>query len=393
MVWTRDIDPVAAFGRVRTMARIHAVGTSLNAVHVRLCNLLEKRRLTGAAAAIAKLASGFVSGNRQPLQVLLYSDMQGQRLVMDRIRDTKPNVVYLDSIRTAPLVPRIRDVAPECRIVVDLDDLMSRRFEIACEMRLPMSLGYLSSYLPAWVTGRFERSRIVRTVMAYEGSALKVAENRLLSQADHLVLVSAVEAALLSGRLSESRAAVHAIPPPADQTMEDPFVAEPFRFVFAGSDRLVQNRLTIEHLLARWSSLRPQTPLHIYGRMHYRYESPPNVTFHGFVEDLGKAVRGGILLAPSFVPGGIKTKVLDGFAHGCAVVGNSNTFEGLGLSAYPLVLDAQELFDMLITNPAKFTTELHVAANIGRDLALGRLSGRRFVDSWRALLALSGDAE
>ena len=61
--------------------------------------------------------------------------------------------------------------------------------------------------------------------------------------------------------------------------------------------------------------------------------------WHGFVADLNDVYApGSILLVPAVLPGGIKTKVLEAFSFGCAVLGNPLAFEGLDIQDYPLRL-------------------------------------------------------
>jgi hypothetical protein len=61
---------------------------------------------------------------------------------------------------------------------------------------------------------------------------------------------------------------------------------------------------------------------------------------------------GSVLVTPSFLRGGIKTKVLEAFAHGVPVVGNSVTFEGLDLPDYPLCLDERDALADFLRTPS-----------------------------------------
>ena len=58
------------------------------------------------------------------------------------------DVVYADGIRALPWLRRLRQARPDIEIVLDFDDLMSRRCDELIENRLPLSLGYLERAMP-----------------------------------------------------------------------------------------------------------------------------------------------------------------------------------------------------------------------------------------------------
>jgi len=159
----------------------------------------------------------------------------------------------------------------------------------------------------------------------------------------------------------------------------------PARFVFIGMDTLTQNRLTIQYLLEIWGRTSPSLPLHIYGRMSRQWPQPPNVFFHGYVETLGEVYDGrSVLLAPSFVPGGVKTKVIEAFAWGTPVIGNETTFEGMHLPSYPLQQETGRLEKDLLSNGAMGSFD--DAARIGSDYVRDHHDPDRFTSAWQRLV-------
>lgn len=77
-----------------------------------------------------------------------------------------------------------------------------------------------------------------------------------------------------------------------------------------------------------------------------------NIEFLGFVEDLGKVLKDGILIVPITVGSGIRMKILEGVNHGLPVVSTSIGAEGLplisGEDSY--VADSPEQFVQCILN-------------------------------------------
>src|SRR5690606_26730862 len=92
----------------------------------------------------------------------------------------------------------VRRRFPEVALVVDIDDLLSRRFDEMLERRLPLSLGYLDGTLPRQVARMTASSMLARAVLRYERMALRHAEREVMRLADRVVLVNRHEANLLA---------------------------------------------------------------------------------------------------------------------------------------------------------------------------------------------------
>ena len=130
------------------------------------------------------------------------------------------------------------------------------------------------------------------------------------------------------------------------------------RFVFIGSDGLVQNRLTIEYLVELWAELRPAVRLHIFGKQNNAYPATEGVVFEGFVEHVTDVYApGSIMLAPSFVRGGVKTKILEAMSFGNVPVGNDITFEGIQADCSALVFTEAQL-RALVRDPQSWRQQL-----------------------------------
>jgi hypothetical protein len=158
-------------------------------------------------------------------------------------------------------------------------------------------------------------------------------------------------------------------------------------FVFVGSDALLQNRLSIEFLVGLWRSTRPGRPLRIIGRMTRSWPDTPGVRFEGFVADLADIYRDDVIaLSPSFVEGGIKTKVLEALGHGTLAVGNALTFEGMGCEPGALALGEEELA-AFVRDPASRLPELLEAGVSLRRCIEDRTSAAAVESAWAGILA------
>ncbi len=380
-IWTRDLDVPYSAGRLKVARRIRA---ALNASeheisHHVLATVMDTRRVGDWLRAVL---SGIGLG--LPLQCWLF-DTEDNRRIADSIPGDA-DVVYFDGIRTIRLLQRLRRRLPQARLIIDLDDLMSRRTDILLQAGEGFSPGYLTEKFPRWLARVLKRT--AGLVLRYERAGLRRWEDRACALADEVVLLSPFEASLLRDRLKgPPRAAIRAIPPPEQVIRLPQTMSAPARYVFIGMDTLTQNRLTIEYLLDLWTRAPPPLPLHIYGKMSRRWPQPANVFFHGYVETLAEVYDGrSILFTPSFVGGGVKTKVIEAFAWGTPVIGNDNTFEGMQLPAYPLRQPAERLASGEFLS-SQSLGKLNDAVRIGSDYVRRHHDPDRFASTWRQILA------
>lgn len=377
-IWTRNLDVPYSAGRLKIARSIRA---SLNSaarppVHHLLTTLLDRKDLLEISQAVWNGLR-----HRLPVQSWLF-DTSANRKLVERI-PTDTAVVYLDGIRTIHVLERLRSRLPRTRLIVDFDDLMSRRMDALMDAGEGLSAGYLSDRVPQWGQRLAQTSN---TGLRYERGALRRWEIRVCELADEVVLLSPVEAEMLNGRLPRSaRATIRVVPPPQDTIRGPQTLVAPLRFVFIGMDTLTQNRLAIEYLLDLWQRLSPPTPLHIFGRMSHDWPATPNVFFRGYAGSLDEVYdQHSVLLSPSLLRGGIKTKVLEAFAWGTPVVGNTATFEGMDLPDYPID-DSVERIILDVQSDARLK-QLNLAARIGNDYVRRHHDPGTFANTWRTII-------
>lgn len=366
VIWTREIDDQPMAGRLHVARSIREALTA--AADLRPWSMAAGVRGPGFYGSLLALARSLLRLRPLPLQCALFaSEMEVSKAVAAVPPDA--DAVYLDGIRCVAVLERLRRERPDLRIVVDMDDLMSRRMQLLLEAGQPLSPGYLSRRLPGLVNRLAGNARLGRWIVRYERAALKVAERRVLELADDVVLLSSADAAALEAfgdRFPGARSRVTAIPPAVDIHAAPEPLKPPLRFVFIGADALTQNRLTIDYLLKLWKDYAITTPLVIYGAQTRGLPYPPCVSAPGYVERMEEVYDGSsILLTPSFLAGGIKTKVLEAFAYGAPVVANTTTFESMAIGDYPFKIDDEAALVELLRAPEAHIDALHRAAVAG----------------------------
>lgn len=390
LVITRSLDVQENIGRIKTLRQICAVlEAEFTVSRYRLLNLLETRRLGDFAGAFARAIWALVCLRPLPLQSVLYSSGREIRQLRNDLREQNFDAIYLDSVRAQMLFRSLQKVLPSCRFVVDLDDLMSRRMELTAESGQAPSFGYLRDAVPAPLR-RLIETPLSRWLCRYEAAALNRAEVEIARAAQAVVLVSTLERNMLRDRLQPAASLhVRAIPPPA-LAVRDPDMVAGYRFTFIGSDKLLQNRLSIDYLIGLWQRLGLSRELHIYGRQERPPTEMQNVVWHGYVENLAEVyTRDSILLLPVLVPGGIKTKAIEAWSYGRPVLGNPIAFEGLSIEAYPLAVALQDWSDYL-SNPAKHRDKWISAARMGNAFVRDALSTERYAAAWASLFKPNG---
>ena len=338
MVLTRSLGGEPQAGRLRTLARIHTVLNSFAEVRtLEVHSLLEEKKyLTFLRLVFFHFLR---RSNGLPIQCLLFAHSSQINQVMVAIREQEPDVLYLDTIRCAPFAMALRKAFPELRIVSDFDDLMSRRCAALRSLGRGFTLGYLARYLPGFVLKMCQSPAFSGFILKREEHSLRTAEALIASLSDSVTLVSTVDAREFQASLPpDTPCDVVVAPPPFAAIRPVSIPQQPLRFIFIGSDSLLQNRITIEWLCRIWGEFDYTVPLHIYGKQSGNYPSHPSVIFEGYAESLDCVyTSNSILLAPSFVSGGVKTKVAEALSHGIIALGNNLTFEGLGIENNPLL--------------------------------------------------------
>lgn len=386
-IWTREAYGDASAGRPRLIAALRS-GPLVEARHLRLQHAFELGPWQVLRVGL-RAAWRFATLRPDPLQCLLFSAPAAVESVLSRCPGDDRRTVYLDGIRCLPVARAL--AARGHRLIIDLDDLMSRRCELLQASGEKPNAGYLNRTLPAPLV--WALSRMGRLVLTYERRTLIRAERELVSLSQHTTLLSPFETTALRSQVGAALAdRIICVPPEQAMIRANACSRPPFRFIFVGGETLTQNRLTLERLAALWRTYHPNRPLHWYGRRaQHGIDLPDGFISHGFVDDLAGTAYDdhSILLNPTGLAGGVKTKVLEALAHGCPVIGNPAAFEGLGWNDYPLIFeDEAPTWSNLLRDPEGQAEALRQAVIIGQRHLITDHSPATFTSNWQKLLGI-----
>lgn len=348
---------------------------------------LKIKQILGLPLLLWKIIANCFKNEPLPWQILLFSDNSEIRRIVEIARVFQPNTILVEGIRSFLLIKTLRLKLPNTYLVCDFDDLISRRMRVWSEHEDAIALGYMDRFIPKLIK-QLLRGSLAKLLCIHEAKTLQRAEQECANIANCIILISGIEFTTYRNQLKNQKVDVRLIPPacmPAAQA-RTPNETKPLRFIFIGSDALLQNRLTIEYLLKLWAACRPKTKLHIFGRMTRSYPDTSNVIFHGFIERLDEAYTPeSIMLSPSFVEGGVKTKVLESLEHGNIVIGNKITFEGIATPAAALIPD-EALLKRYIARPDDFYTQWATETNSMLTCIRQTHSSKRIAKLWRQCL-------
>ena len=386
MVVTRSLEIDMAISRVRIMREIRdALSVDATVDVYRIRTLPEIRRATAWIRALFRFFRCSFAGATPALQCLLYSDHNEVAAVVTSILAGDYSAVYIDSVRSIAVINELRKRAPALRVVVDFDDLMSRRMELISKNNWPVQLGHIGKMVPSIIRRQIE-GNWSRAISRFEAKALCRAESKICDLAQAIVLISPLEARLLKKQVPKARARIRGVLP-AQRAVSGPIVMnEPLRFVFVGSDGNGQNLQSIQFLRDLWSRTHQPTQLHIYGRQRKVYKEIPNVIWHGYVQDINDVYTdNSILVMPVFRLGGIKTKLLEAWGHGRPALVNAPAMEGIPIDNYPLVI-SEEDWGAMITEPGTYAKILREGAELGRNFVRDELSPEVIARTWTDLV-------
>ena len=342
---SRDYDMMNKSGRARIFRNYLRFLSEHAYVTVKVAPTLSFGGWRGVASFLGKLIRGVFKASR-PLQVTFVNVSALSRGLLFKEFD----VVLVDGPRLAACI--LDDAMlheADIKLIVDMDDSMSRRYQVYSDMGLALEVGALGSSI-AWVKKLCPKF-LAGAIHRLESRRFARLENEIAYRADEIVFSSTFEA--------QGFAAARGLS--AEKVISQSWICEPLRdlrtgircastpvFGFIGSDLVPQNRLAIEFLL-RESRGSDSAKLLIAGHMKQFWPPSEAAEFVGEVVDVADFYEQiDFLLVPSFVEGGVKTKVLEAAEYGIPSIGNATTFEGIRGAENALCIELNQ-FDELFS--------------------------------------------
>lgn len=382
MVCTRQIPDVATNGRERTMAFVlKSLSKEGSVLIFQLHSILEEKSICRFVWSFLVFFGALFKFKPIPIQATIFVDPKFKSRISELIQKESIKAVYFDGVRSGHYAKWVKEIFPDLQVVCDFDDLMSRRIAVLAKSKQSISAGYLKRYIPEFIQRHVLGGFLGKCVLRYEQKSLERVEREIAEASDCVVLVSSVEADLMRSKGNNYN--VKAIPPSIEPHRDLEMITRIDHFIFIGSDQVLQNRKSIEFLVDLWDKVQPKCELRIYGRQYAKYPPVHKVVFHGFVESLDLAYRpGAVALAPAFVQGGVKTKVIEALSFGIIPIGNSVAFEGVNGDSSGLNLCVED-FESLIRDPNLWIDRINSGGRLLFDGVVKSHSVERLQREWQ----------
>lgn len=286
-------------------------------------------RLTKLFGLLRALFSG------KPYQTALYESRKNHRLLRQIITKEQPDAVLFDMLRLAPYMKAAKGHA---KCVLDLDDLLSVRYER--QLRHPDPDTGIAGHYAGEMSPLAERllchGRIGKMILKSEQKRVARAELRFAKEADGVILVSAAEAARLNRALGKPVAVT--VPTGVDTTAFTPThgAKKPSTFGFVGNLYAAANVASLSYIVTEVLPLLSASfTFEVAGpcpdEVRARFEGTKGLRLLGEVSDLAPVVAAWqFTLCPIAFGTGLKTKVLEAMAAGLPVLTNQTGAEGIG---------------------------------------------------------------
>ena len=279
----------------------------------------------------------YYTRRRMSLNECLYFSPRVLKAMRRIAADNRCDLAVADMIRSAPYAGSLG-----LPWVLDLDDLLSKRYAAMVAQRSPMEmiLGYYGDYLPKII--RTVASGVANIMLHKESLLVSEREQTLSKQAGAVCLVAEDEVNQLASQISRT---VYWMPMAVDIPSSDRVSRSrqrPMSMVFTGGLDYQPNLDAIRYYLREIAPAMddaglPPYPLDVIGFCPYSVRAElatQRLNLLGYVDDLySEMSKHQLFLAPIVTGTGIKTKVLEAMALGLPVLTTPEGIKGMKVTS------------------------------------------------------------
>lgn len=266
------------------------------------------------------------------IQENLYYSASNEKLIVSLVRESKADLVVSDMLRAAQFCFGLK-----VPVVVDLDDILSKRYQKMLELGTRFSsLGTFSDRIPkAFYWGE---KLLRKVVISFEQGRIADAEARAITNSSAIILTSPLEAEFVNNQFNTMKATGVSQCVTLREKVES---SKANNLLFIGNMTTAQNLASLEYIAKEVlplisNELDDSFNLLVVGRYDQRAESiaiqSGRIKLLGFIDDLNSVAQlCSVALMPVAFGTGVKTKVLDAMGMGMPVVTNIVGAEGISI--------------------------------------------------------------
>lgn len=287
-----------------------------------------------ALPSLPEMAWNFFSA-RGTIQESIFFSRKSMAVLGTHLRDGGFDAVYFDMVRLYRYAECLAGSGPA--IIFDLDDLLSRRYAAMANEQMA-SVDVSGSYQNFSLAGKISKWPVFRAMMslvfAYESRKCLQRESEIGKFSAVVLLTSPEERRVYLDRHEKGPPVFSNFPIVRLAHADIHQVQASRQLIWLGNNNVPHNRMALKMLVDKVLPGLGGYRLLVIGNTPCdflkKYESRREITFFGFVEDVGQyMVPGRIMVAPFLFGSGIKIKILEAMAAGVAVVTNEIGFQGI----------------------------------------------------------------
>ncbi|MFK7793547.1 MAG: glycosyltransferase family 4 protein [Devosiaceae bacterium] len=303
-----------------------------------------------------------------PLQTHFLGNATANRSIIALVEQLKPDIVIVDMLRLGAMAQVLRSQFPEMPMMLELDDLLSLRYQRMLGYSSHDILGAYGRSLPP--SAQMLAKTLPSMLLRVEQKLIAQAERRIPDLYDSVSTVGLREARLLSDMLGDA-VKIRDIPPIFKPVRASACPSSAIRFIFIGDANYGPNATALRALDRIAGSVKAALPEAAVVAFETIGTINPalNLTHLkplGFVDDLPRAIHGATaMVAPVCIGSGIKLKVLDAAASGVPIITSA-----IGVESLPLRPGAHYLHADCETDYVQ-----HLLSIVHGEMSPGRLQG------------------
>lgn len=284
--------------------------------------------------SLPEMAWNFLSKNGT-IQESIFFSRKSMALLEDRLKEGDFDAVYFDMVRLYRYAERLAGSASV--IMFDLDDLLSQRYAAMASASLN-DMDVSGSYRNFSIAGKISRLPVLRNflrlVLFYESRNCLRRESQIRDFSSVVLLTSPEERRVYINRHEKCPPVFSNFPVIRLAHSAISGMNASRQLIWLGNNNVPHNRMAlkvlIEEILPDLDGFQLAVIGSTPGNFSSAYAKRLDISFLGFVEDLGEyLVPGRIMVAPFIFGSGIKIKILEAMAAGVVVVTNETGFQGI----------------------------------------------------------------
>lgn len=276
---------------------------------------------------ILEMLKNLIVMRKSSLQEIMFYSKKSNNIILNEINNFQPDIIYADMIRTAQYIEKIK-----IKKIVDIEDLLSIRYQRFLQNKESHILGTFSHLLPLFIKNILEVF-FKNFILKYEIKLISKREKEIVENFDASFLVSEKEVNLLKELTNNNAIYINT----QALRLRNNIYNNPKEnnLLFIGNMCTAQNLSSLKVIVNEiLPSIKINYTLYIIGNYDKKIiqitQNNENIELLGFVENLEDILKN-IKLAfmPISFGTGIKTKILDCMSFGIPVLTNDIGNEGL----------------------------------------------------------------